>query len=184
MSAKVMTATEPDWLRAAISKYGAWIESIAGVPLEKTIILEVANHFTCLSVGQIMHDVRLARPVGGPSTKLRRAASAIEYLEGMPPFLRVRLSSTSWQQSATKKPKWELSWCDTPVALRFQTLCGAVIVFELPYADQDTTSWSEIVTCRKDEVALVLELVRESSARQDAPLFSAGGSFKSVKSSN
>ena len=48
MSEKVMTATEPDWIRGAISKHRAWIESATGVPLEKTIILEVANHFTSL----------------------------------------------------------------------------------------------------------------------------------------
>jgi hypothetical protein len=184
MSEKVMTATEPDWLRAAISKHRAWIESAAGVPLEKTIILEVRNNFTSLPARQIMRDVRLAKPIYGPTAKLRRAVNSIEYPEGMPPLLRARLSSTSPQRFATKQAKWEISWGDTPVALRFPKLRGAIIVFELPYSQHDVTSWNEIVICRQDEVALVMEMVRESSVRQDAPLFSTGRSFKSVKSSN
>jgi hypothetical protein len=63
MSEKVMTATEPDWLRAAICKHRAWIEAVAGVPLEKTVILEVANNVTSLPARQIMRDVRLAKPM-------------------------------------------------------------------------------------------------------------------------
>ena len=184
MSEKVMTATEPDWVRGAISKHRAWIESVLGVPLEKTIIFEVANHFTSLPTRQFMHDVRLAKPIIGPTTKLRRAVSSIEYPEGMPPFLKARLSSTSSQRSSTKPAAWEISWRDTPVALRFPKLRGAVIVFELPYYNQDTTSWDDIVICRQDEVAIVMEMVRESSVRQNAPLFSTGKGFKSVKSLN
>jgi hypothetical protein len=102
MNEKVMTATEPDWLRAAISKYRAWIESATGVPLEKTIILEVTNHFTSLAAGHIMRDLRLAKPISGPTAKLRKAVNSIEYPEGMPPFLKARLSSTSPQRSSTK----------------------------------------------------------------------------------
>jgi hypothetical protein len=184
MSEKVMTATEPDWLRAAISKHRAWIESVAGVPLEKTIVLEVANNFTSLPVRQIMRDVRLAKPITGPTAKLRRAVNSIEYPEGMPPFLRARLSSTSPQRFATKQAEWEISWGDTLVALRFPKLRGAIIAFELPYSHLDATSWNEIVICRQDEVALVMEMVRESCVRQDAPLFSTGKGFKSVKSSH
>ncbi len=184
MSEKVMTATEPDWLRAAVNRHRAWIESVAGVPLEKTIILEVANNFTSLPARQIMRGVRLAKLVSGPTSKLRRTVHSIEYPEGMPPFLQVRLSSTSSQRFTAKKPEWMIYWRDTPVALRFPKLRGAVIVFELPYSQNDTTSWIEIVICRQDEVASVMELVRESSVRQDAPLFSTGGRFRSVKSSN
>jgi ATP-dependent 26S proteasome regulatory subunit len=63
-------------------------------------------------------------------------------------------------------------------------LRGAVIVFELPYFNQDTTSWDDIVICRQDEVASVMEMVRESSVRLETPLFSTGKGFKSVKSSS
>ena len=184
MSDKVMAATEPDWVRGAISKHRAWIESCVGVPLEKTIILEVANHLTSLPARHIMRDVRLAKPIIGPTAKLRRAVTSIEYPEGMPPFLKARLSSTSPKGFTARQPAWEITWRDTPVALRFPKLRGSVIVFELPYSNQDTTSWDEIVVCRQDEVASVMELVRESSVRQDTPLFSTGKNFKKVKSSN
>lgn len=184
MSDKVMTATEPDWIRGAISKHRAWIESATGVPIDKTIILQVANNFTSLPARQIMRNVRLAKPINGPTAKLRGAVTSIEYPEGIPPFMQARLSSTSPRQFTEKKPEWEISWRDTPVALHFPTLCGAVVVFELPYSNQDTTSWDEIVVCRQDEVAAVMELVRESSIRRDTPLFSTGKGFMSVKSSS
>ena len=158
MSDKVMTATEPDWIRGAISKHRAWIESATGVPIDKTIILQVANNFTSLPARQIMRNVRLAKPINGPTAKLRGAVTSIEYPEGIPPFMQARLSSTSPRQFTEKKPEWEISWRDTPVALRFPRLCGAVVVFELPYSNQDTTSWDEIVVCRQDEVAAVMEL--------------------------
>ena len=180
----MVAATEPDWVRGAIAKHRAWIESTIGVPLEQTLILEVANNFTSLPARQIMRDVPLAKLSNGPTAKLRRAVSSIEYPDGMPPFLRARLSLTSQKGFTVRKPTWEISWRDTPVALRFPKLRGAVIVFELPYANQGMTSWDEIVLCRQDEVALVMELVRESSVRQDAPLFSTGQGFRSVKSSN
>lgn len=110
MSEKVMTATEPDWVRGAISKHRAWIESLVGVPLEKTIILEVANHLTSLPARHIMRDLRLAKPIVGPTAKLRRAVNSIEYPEGMAPFLKARLSSTSPHRPSTKPAEWEISW--------------------------------------------------------------------------
>ena len=128
MSERVMNATEPDWLRAAISKHRVWIESLVGVPLERTIILEVANNFTSLPARQLMRDVRLAKLINGPTAKLRRSGTSIEYPEGMPPFLQARLSSTS-PRFTTNKPEWTIAWRDTPVALRFPNLRGAVIFF-------------------------------------------------------
>jgi len=184
MSERVMAATEPDWLRAAISKHRAWIESLVGVRLEKTIILEVANNFASLPARQLMRDVRLAKLINGPTAKLRRSVTSIEYPEGMPPFLQARLSSTSPQRFTTKKSEWTIVWCDTPVALRFPNLRGAVIVFELPYSCNDVTSWNEIVICRQDEVAMVMEMVRESLVQRDAPLYSTGKGFKTIKSSS
>ena len=42
MDTKMMTATEPDWIRSAIEKHRVWIESVRGVSIEKTLILRAS----------------------------------------------------------------------------------------------------------------------------------------------
>jgi hypothetical protein len=179
-----MNATEPDWIRSAIKKHRAWIESVQGVSIEQAIVLQVNNNFTSIPARRVFQGVRLAKLIQGPTGKLRRQATSIEYPKGMLPVMRARLASKSPQRYADKKSEWEIAWCDTPVAMRFPKLQGAIVVFNLPYFEHDSTSWNDIVVCRQDEVALVMEMIRESYVRQDGAVFSSGSGFKSVKTSS
>lgn len=184
MGTKIMTATEPDWIRSAIAKHRSWIESVQGVSIEKTIVLHVSNNFTSLPAREILRDVRLAKLIQGPTAKLRAKVTSIEYPKGMPPFLRARVSSRPPQGLAGKETEWEITWGDTPAAIHLEKLQGAIIALDLPYHERDSTSWSDIVICRQDEVALVMEMIRESYVRQEGALYSTGRNFKTVKSSS
>jgi SpoVK/Ycf46/Vps4 family AAA+-type ATPase len=73
---------------------------------------------------------------------------------------------------------------ETPVAIRFPTLKGAVVALELPYSEHDSTAYAELVICRQDEIALVIAMIKESHSRPDGPLYSTGRSFKGVQSSS
>jgi ATP-dependent 26S proteasome regulatory subunit len=185
MDTKLMTATEPDWIRSALAKHCRWIESVQGVSIEKTAVLLVSNNFSSLAARQILRGVPLAKLHHGPTAKLRASATAIEFPHGMPPLMRARVSTKS-RMALRKRCEWEIIWGDTPVAIRFKQLEGAIIAMALPYHDRDSTRWSEVVICRQDEVALVAKMIQESEAevRQNGPFYSTGGGFKSVKSSS
>lgn len=179
-----MTATEPDWIRSAIAKYREWIESVQGVSIEKMTALRADNNFTSLAARQILRDVRLTKLQRGPTSKLREEVISIEYPSGMPPVMSARTLFKSKGMSGDRQPEWEIAWGDTPVAIRFKALKGAVIALEVPYIEHDATSYAEIVICRQDEIALVMEMIRESFYRPEGPLYSTGRNFKSVKSSS
>jgi hypothetical protein len=102
MDTKLMTATEPDWIRSAIAKHSQWIESVQGVTIEKTTVLIVSNNFTSLAARQILRDVPLAKRNQGPTDKLRAEVIAIEFPDGMPSLIRARTSTRS-RMTAGKK---------------------------------------------------------------------------------
>ncbi len=52
--------------------------------------------------------------------------------------------SKSRVMSGDTQPEWEITWGDTPVAIRFKTLKGAVVALELPYSEHDSTTWAEV----------------------------------------
>jgi len=184
MEPKIMTATEPDWIRSAISNYREWIESVQGVTIEKMAVLRVGNNFTSIAARQILRDVRLKKLERGPTPKLRAEVTSIEYPRGMPPLMSARMLSKSKGMSGETQPEWEVTWGDTPVAMRFPTLKGAVVALEVPYSEHDSTAYAELVICRQDEIALVMAMIRESHSRPEGPLYSTGRGFKSVKSSS
>ena len=184
MSRKLMMATEPDWIRSAIEKYHEWIESVQGVTIERMAVLQVSNNFTSLAARQILHGVPLNKLHHGPTAELRAAVTSIEYPKGMPPLIRANLHSKASVGSCDRQDQWEISWGDAPVAVRFKQLQGAIIALEMPHHEHDTTRWSEIVICRQDEIALVMEIIRESNVSDDGALYSTGRSFRSVKSSS
>src|ERR1700733_12643484 len=86
--------------------------------------------------------------------------------------------------SGDTPPEWEITWGDTPVAIRFPALKGAVVALEVPYSEHDTTAYAELVICRQDEIALVMTMIKESHSRPEGPIYSTGRSFKSVQSSS
>lgn len=184
MGTKLMTATEPDWIRSAIAKHRRWIESVQGVTIEKTTVLVVSNNFSSLAARQILRGVPLAKLNQGPTDKLRAEVTAIEYPAGMPPLIRAHTSTRTRMTAGKKQDEWEIIWGDTPVAIRFNQLKGAIIGVNLPYYEHDSTRWSEIVICRQDEVALVAEMVKESDVRQSGTFYCTGRGFKRVRSSS
>ena len=184
MSNKVMVATEPDWIRSAIAKHREWIESVLGVNIDQIMALRASNNFTSLAERRVMADVPLATLKEGPTPSLRAEVQAVEYPKGVPPLMNARTVPKRGVAFGERQSVWEIGWGDTPVAIRFKRLRGAVIVMDLPYHEHDTTCWNEIVICRQDEIAAVMELMKESNVHQDGALFSTGGSFRSVKSSS
>jgi hypothetical protein len=184
MSTKLMVATEPDWIRSAIEKHRKWIESVQGVPIERMAVLQVSNSFTSLAARQILRGVPLNKLHNGPTAKLQAAVTSIEYPKGMPPLIRADLHSKASAGSGDRQNRWNISWGDTPVAVRFKQLQGAIIALEMPHHEHDATCWSEIVICRQDEIALAMEMIRESNVSEDGALYSTGRSFKRVKSSS
>jgi hypothetical protein len=184
MSTKMMVATEPDWIRSTIEKYREWIESVQGVPIERMAVLQVSNRFTSLAARKILRGVPLNKLHNGPTAKLRAAVTSIEYPKGMPPLIRADLHSKASAGSGDRQNQWDISWGDSPVAVRFKQLQGAIIALEMPHHEHDATCWSEIVICRQDEIALVMDMIRESNVSEDGALYSTGRSFKSVKSSS
>jgi len=184
MDTKILIASEPDWIRSAIAKHHAWIEYVQGVSIEKTVVLQVSNNFTSFAARQILHDVPLTKLHQGPIAELRGAVISIEYPNGMPPLMQARMHSKASMTVSDRKSEWEITWCDTPVAIRFRHLRGAIIALELPHHERESTCWSEIVICRQDEVALVMEMIRESNVRHVGALYSTGRSFRSIKSSS
>lgn len=179
-----MMATEPDWLRCAIEKHRVWIESVQGVAIEKTVALMVSNSFSRLAARQILRNVPLAKIQHGLIEKLKAGVISFEYPGGSPPLIRASVVPRIDLTFGERQSAWEVSWGDTPVAIRFKQLRGAVIALELPHHEYETTSWSEIVICRQDEVAPVMEMIKESDARQDGPNYCIGRKFKRVKSSS
>jgi hypothetical protein len=137
MDPKIMTATEPDWIRSAISNYREWIESVQGVTIEKMAVLRADNNFTSLAARQILREVRLTKLQRGPTPKLRAEVTSIEYPDGMPPLISAKMLTKSRGMSSDTQPEWEITWGDTPVAIRFERLKGAVVAFELPYCEHD-----------------------------------------------
>jgi hypothetical protein len=184
MDTKLMTATEPDWIRSAIAKHSQWIESVQGVTIEKTTVLIVSNNFTSLAARQILRDVPLAKRNQGPTDKLRAEVIAIEFPDGLPPLIRARTSTRSRMTAGKKQDGWEIIWGDTPVAIRFKQLKGAIIALDLPYHEHDSTRWNELVICRQDEAALVAEMIKESDVRQNGTFYCTDRGFKRVRSSS
>jgi hypothetical protein len=184
MKNRFMIATEPDWIRSAIEKHREWIESVQGVTIDKMIVLRASNNFTSLAARQALADVPLAALKEGPTAMLRAEVQSIEYPKGVPPLMNARTVPKLGVAFGERQSVWEIGWGDTPVAIRFKQLRGAIIAVELPYQEHDRTCWSEIVICRQDEVGVVMELMKESNVRQDGALFSTGRSFRSVKSSS
>lgn len=191
MDARLFNATEPDWIRAAIAKHGTWIEAVLGVPLDSVVLLKVDNNLTSLPARRIMHDVSLARLAQGPTDALRASVASVEFPAGMPPIVGIndvvpcsRLGSQRAGRDGDKAGRWEISWGDTPVAIRFHGMASPIIAIEVPYEEQGSTSICSLVLCRQDVVAEVLKLVRESNARTDGALFSTGRGFKSVRTAS
>jgi hypothetical protein len=180
----MMIATEPDWIRSAITKHREWIEFVQGVTIERMAVLQVSNNFTSLAARHILHAVPLNKLRCGPTSALRAAVTSIEYPKGMPPLIRADLHSKASAGSGDRQNQWEISWGDTPVAIHFKQLQGAIVAMELPYHEHDSTTWAEIVICRQDEVALVMEMIGESNHRPEGALYSTGRNFKTVKSSS
>ena len=127
-----MIATEPDWIRGAIEKHREWIESVQGVTIERMALVQASNGFTSMAVRHILHGVPLNNLNHGPTAKLQAAVTSIEYPKGMPPLIRADLHFKAQAGSADWQNQWEINWGDTPVAIRFKTLLGAIVALELP----------------------------------------------------
>ena len=179
-----MIATEPDWIRNAIATHREWIESVLGVTIGKMAVLQVDNNFTSLAARQIFRDVRLTKLQQGPTCKLREEVTSIEYPDGMPLLISARMLSKTNVTDGDTQAEWEVDCQDTPVAIRFKTLRGAIVALELPHHEQDSTGWTEIVICRQDEIALVMAMIREFNVQPEGALYSTGRDFKSVRSSS
>jgi hypothetical protein len=183
---RLMIATEPDWVRAAIEKHRAWIESVQGVSMDRLLVLHGHNHFTCLPALRILADVPLAVQEQGPTAKMRDEVLSVEYPKGYPPTMNVETVSKRDLAIGERQDVWQVGWCDTPVAIRFPQLRGAIIAIKIPYQECQSTSWSETVICRQDEVAVAMELMRESNVIKDEGKvqFSTGGYLQMVNSSS
>src|ERR1035441_9651732 len=124
---RIMTATEPDWIRSAIAKHREWIESVQGVDIEKTVVLRASNNFTSLAARQLLKDVPLTKLRKGPIAKLRAEVTSIEYPNSMPPLVSARMVSRSSEKISDRQSAWKVTWGDTPVAIRLKQLKGAVV---------------------------------------------------------
>ncbi len=80
-----MIATEPDWVRVAIEKHRAWIESVQGVSIDHLLVLHGPNHFTSLPALRILSDVPLAARRHGPTARMRDEVLSVEYPKEYPP---------------------------------------------------------------------------------------------------
>jgi len=179
-----MIATEPDWIRSAITNHRTWIESVQGVTIEKMVVLQASNTLTRFAANQILRDIPLKDPSQGSIVKLEVEITSIEYPGDMPPLMRARNLSKSSRTTGERQGEWDIDWGDTPVAFRFKCLQGAIVVLELPHHEHDSTCWSEVVICRQDEVASVMAMIGRSNIREEGALYSTGKGFKSIKSSS
>jgi hypothetical protein len=184
MDIKLLTATEPDWIRSAIAKHRRWIEAVQGVTIEKTTVLVVSNNFSSLAAREILRGVPIAKLNQGPTDELRAEVIGIEYPDGMPPLIRARTSTETGMTAIEKQDEWQIIWGDTPVAIRFKRLQGAVIALDVPFHEHDSTRWSELVICRQEEASLVAEMIKESDVRQNGTFYCTGRGFKKVRSSS
>jgi hypothetical protein len=184
VGSKTMTATEPDWIRDVVARHRVWIESVQGVAIEKTVILDASNSFASFAAREILRGVRLLTAPRGPLAKLRREVKSIEYPSGMPPLMRARMFAKTSRSVGGRLARWEAHWGDSPVAIRFNRLKGAIIAIEVPYFDRDTTCNNDVVICRQDEVAVVMEMIRLSNVREEGALYSTGKGFRSIQSSS
>ena len=148
---KLMIATEPDWIRSAIEKHREWIESVLGVTIGKMVVIRVENNFTGFAARQIFRDVRLTK-LQGPPCNLREEVTSIEYPDGMPILMSARMLSKPNVTDGATQAEWEVNCQDTPVAIRFKTLRGAIVALELAHHEQDSTGWTEVVICRQDKL--------------------------------
>jgi hypothetical protein len=180
---KTMVATEQDWIRNVVARHREWIESVQGAAIEKTVILDASNNFLSLASREMLRGVRLTRALPGPLVKLRKEVTSIEYPDGMPPLISARTFSKTSRSLGGRLSRWEAYWGDTPVALRFNQLKGAIIAFKVPCYERGTTCCNDdMIICRQDEVAVVVEMIRLSNVQEEGALYSTGRNFKSIQS--
>jgi hypothetical protein len=75
---KTMVATEQDWIRNVVARHREWIESVQGVAIEKTVILDASNNLLSFAAREMLRGVRLTKPQQGPLAKLRKEVMSIE----------------------------------------------------------------------------------------------------------
>lgn len=184
MITKQMFATEPDWIRGAIENHRGWIESVQGVSIDQMVVLNTENNFTSFAVRQLLKGVQTIDQPNRATSKLEDDVASIDFPIGMPPLLRTKIVSKAKKSFKNMRSAWDIGWGDTPVAIRFKALQGAIVAMELPLFENDSTTWKEIVICRKNEVAQVLEMIRKVNVKDEGALYSTGRGFKSIKSSS
>jgi hypothetical protein len=141
------------------------------------------EQFPQLAAREMLRGVRLTKPQSGPLAKLRKEVMSIEYPNGMPPFINTRMLSKTSRSLGGRLSRWEAFWGDTPVALRFKQRKGAIIAFKVPYYERGATCCNDdIIICRQDEVAVVMEFIRPSNVQEEGSLYSTGRNFKSIQS--
>jgi hypothetical protein len=178
-----MQATEPDWIRGTIDKHRDWIETALGISLERAIILEVANTLTNLALPQALAGVPLMKMDPDPSAELRQRIEAVEFPPAMPLMVCAHAIRESDKCIAERKTLWTAMWRDAPVSFRFKGLRGAVIALNVPYYERDGTHWADVIVCRQDEVAGVMEILLESNVRQESGVLLLAGSTRQVRKS-
>lgn len=174
MDNKRKIATLPDWIRDAITKRRQWIEVQLGVGLDEVLAVRVDNNFTSIAARQMMQDVPLVPCLAGPTAELRGRALSVQFPEGVPPVMSARMKRERRRSCVERRNEWQIVWGDTPVALRFEELRGAVIAFDLPYSEGEGTRTEELILCRQDEVSAVMELARQSNILDNTPTLRVG----------
>jgi ATP-dependent 26S proteasome regulatory subunit len=178
-----LPATEADWIRGAINKYKRWIESELGVSLAHAVILEVENSLTALAVPRVLANVPLAGMQPDPSSQLRERIDGVQFPPGMASMVSARATRESSGCISERRAAWAVMWRDTPVALRFRGISGAVVALNVPYPDDAMTRWDEVVVCRRDEVAVVMKLLADWNVRQESAVLAMAGSRKEIRQS-
>lgn len=178
-----LPAIETDWIRGAVDKHKRWIETVFGVSLEQAVILEVENSLTALAVARVLIGVPLAGMPPDPNSQLRERIEAVEFPPGMVSMVSARATRESCGCISERRAAWAVMWRDTPVALRFGGLSGAVVALNVPYPDDAMTRWDEVVVCRREEVAVVMKLLADWNMRQESAVLAMAGSSKEIRQS-
>ncbi len=188
MDASIFTATANDWIRIAIDKHKLWIESQLGVSFDDALLLEVENLLASIPARTLMRNVPLSSLKQGPTEELRAMVTGVEYPSGILPYIAASFESRDFSENAAPPSEsthaWSLRWKDTPFALRFEGMSSPVVAMKLISKAEKFDIDRYIVVCRRDAVAEVMEILRQSNARQDVPVINTSVSEKKVKTAD
>jgi len=178
-----MEATLLDWVRSVFETHHDWIESVLGVPADRAITFCVRNNLHALVVPRVLPGVPLAKAKVAPTVQLGERVEAVEFPRATPIMIGAQTVRQPCTCISERKKVWEIKWGDTPVAVRFQGLRGAVVALSLAYCEQQRTNWADVVICRQDEAAAVMELLQQSFS-DDSAVLSISGREKTLKKSS